>query len=475
MAYIGNTDDDRRIMLDRLGLSGVEELFEDVPAAHRFPRLDLPPARSELEILQEIDELARKNSAGSGELSFVGAGAYQHFIPSVVSYLSGRGEFATAYTPYQAEASQGTVQTIFEYQSMVADLLNMDVVNASHYDGSTAVAEAAIMAVRCSRGKDRVALSGTLHPEYLQVAATYLKPQGVGMTIVNRPSAAGTAGPSREELLAAIDEKTACLIVQNPDFLGRMHDLNGLAEEVHARGALLVIHVDPIATALFESPGSLGADIVTGEGQPFGIPVSYGGPYLGLFAAREKLVRKMPGRLAGETADVNGTRGYVLTLNTREQHIRRDKATSNICTNQGLMALRAAIYLASLGPEGLKEVASLSYQKAHYAAALLSQLPGCHINPGPDQTRNSGEEPLFFKEFVLSTPVPATELVARAAEHGVIPGFPLSRYYPQREHELLVAVTERYTRAQIEQLAAAVKAALSAAEPVHKPVRKEAK
>ena len=457
MTYIGNTDDDRRIMLERLGMSSVEELFQDVPEQQRFPELELPGARSEIEILQEIDALARHNSAGTGEVSFIGAGAYQHFIPSVVSYLAGRGEFTTAYTPYQAEASQGTVQTIFEYQSMVADLLGMDVVNASHYDGSTAVAEAAIMAIRSTRGKDRVAFSGTLHPEYLQVAATYLKPQGVGMTVVNRPTAPDAAGPTREELLAAVDDRTACLIVQNPDFLGRLHDLSGLAEEVHARGALLVIHVDPIATALFQSPGSLGADIVTGEGQPLGIPVSYGGPYLGLFAATEKLVRKMPGRLAGETVDAGGTRGYVLTLNTREQHIRRDKATSNICTNQGLMALRAAIYLAAMGPAGLREVANLSYQNAHYAATLLGEIPGCRINPvAPDS-----ETIPFFKEFVLQTPVPAAELFAAARHHGVIAGLPLSRYYPQRDHEILIAVTERYARSQIEQLAAAVTATLA--------------
>jgi glycine dehydrogenase subunit 1 len=463
MTYIGNTDDDRRIMLERLGISSVEDLFQDVPEAHRFPQIDLPPARTEIEILQEIDALARQNSAGTDTLSFIGAGAYQHFIPSVVSYLAGRGEFTTAYTPYQAEASQGTVQTIFEYQSMVADLLGMDVVNASHYDGSTAVAEAAIMAVRSTRGKDRVALSGTLHPEYLQVAATYLKPQGVGMTVVNRPTASGSAGPTREELLAAVDDRTACLIVQNPDFLGRLHDLSGLAEEVHARGALLVIHVDPIATALFQSPGSLGADIVTGEGQPLGIPVSYGGPYLGLFAAKEKLVRKMPGRLAGETQDAHGRRGYVLTLNTREQHIRRDKATSNICTNQGLMALRAAIYLSSMGPQGLKEVANLSYQKAHYAAGLLAEIPGCQVNA-------SGSAP-FFKEFVLSTPVPAAQVLKAAKERGVIAGFPLATYYPQRQNELLIAVTEPYTRSQIEQLASAVHAAVAATTATREEAR----
>lgn len=453
MAYIGNTDDDRRIMLDALGLDRIDELFADIPAEHRFPQLDLPAAKSELEMLQEIDELAAANGAGAGVLSFVGAGAYQHFIPSTVSYLAGRGEFATAYTPYQAEASQGTVQTIFEYQSMVADLLGMEVVNASHYDGATAVAEAAIMAVRSTRGRTSVAFSGTLHPEYLDVASTYLRPQGIAMDIVGRPAGPDDTGPSREELLDAVTDETACLIVQNPDFLGRLHDLEGLSEAVHARGALLVIHVDPIATALFRSPGSLGADIVTGEGQPLGIPASFGGPYLGLFAARKSLVRKMPGRLAGQTQDAEGRRGFVLTLNTREQHIRREKATSNICTNQGLMALRAAIYLASMGPEGLREVGRLSWHKAHYAAAELAAIPGCEVN--------FGDETPFFKEFVLKSPLEADALIAGCAAVGVIPGLALSRYYPGRDHELLVAVTEQYRREQIDRLVAAVRAVVT--------------
>ncbi len=443
MAYVGNTDADRRIMLKALGLERLEDLFADIPESRRFPELDLSPAMSELEILHEIDELAAMNGGGPRLMSFVGAGAYQHYIPSIVPFLSGRGEFATAYTPYQAEASQGTVQTIFEYQSMVADLLGMEVVNASHYDGATAVAEAAIMAVRSTRGRDSVVLADGLHPEYGEVAATYLRPQGIEIR---------SGGATLEELTDAIDDKTACLIVQNPDFLGRLHDLSGLADAVHERGALLVLHVDPIATAIFSSPGSLGADIVTGEGQPLGIPVSYGGPYLGLFATRRSLVRKMPGRLAGETTDAEGRRGFVLTLNTREQHIRREKATSNICTNQGLMALRAAIYLASLGPQGLREVAMLCYQKAHYAADRLASIPGCRVNRGDGAP--------FFKEFVLSTPRPATDLIAACAPRDVIPGLALSRYYPERTNDVLVAVTEQYSRAQIDALVDAVAAAI---------------
>ena len=448
MAYIGNTLADRQAMLESLGLERIEDLFTDIPTDKAFPALELPPAMSEMEILREIDELASRNAAGSGLVSFVGAGVYQHFIPSVVSYLSSRGEFATAYTPYQAEASQGTLQTIFEYQSMVAELLGMEVVNASHYDGATAVAEAAIMAVRSTRNRGSVVLSAGLHPEYREVTATYLEPQNVGITTVGSLSMEGAEGPSLDELVAAIDDDTACLIVQNPDFQGRLHDLSGLADAVHERGALLVIHTDPIACALFRSPGSLGADIVTGEGQPLGIPVSFGGPYLGIFATRKSLVRKMPGRLAGQTTDARGRRGFVLTLNTREQHIRREKATSNICTNQGLMALRAAIYLSSLGPDGLREVATLCYRKARYAAAKLAELPGCRVNA-------AGEVP-FFREFVLSTPVPASRVIGFCRERGAIPGLALSRYFPDRANELLVAVTEQYTRDQIDSLASAV-------------------
>jgi glycine dehydrogenase subunit 1 len=454
MAYIGNTDNDRQQMLQRIGTGSVRELFADIPGDYRFPEIDLPPAQSELEILREIDELAAKNAAGTATMSFQGAGAYDHFIPAIVPFLAGRGEFATAYTPYQAEASQGTVQTIFEYQSMVANLLGMEVVNASHYDGSTAVAEAGIMAVRATKGRDRVAVTGTLHPEYVQVLKTYLKPQGIGITTVGIPNAPGATGPTAHELIEAIDDRTACLIVQNPDFFGSIHDYRELAAEVHALGALLVVHTDPIASALFQSPGALGADIATGEGQPLGIPLSYGGPYLGLFGAKKSLVRKMPGRLAGETTDTEGKRGYVLTLNTREQHIRREKATSNICTNQGLMALRASIYLAAMGPAGLREVAELCYQKAHYAAKVLADQPGCEV------VSTAGSH--IFKEFVLETAVAAREVIARCRKRGIIPGVALDAYYPSRPNEMLVAVTESATKQTIDELAQAVSESVSA-------------
>jgi glycine dehydrogenase subunit 1 len=405
---------------------------------------------SELECVRAIDTISRQNRDGVTPLAFVGAGAYNHFIPAAVDYLASRGEFTTSYTPYQAEASQGTVQAIFEYQSMMAELLSMEVVNASHYDGATAVAEAVLMAVRATGDRGKAVLSGSIHPEYLAVVDTYCGPQGIEVCNVDPPELPDADGPSVARLLENVDHETACLVVQSPDFLGRLSDYQELAAEVHGRGALLVIHIDPIAAGLFTSPGKLGADIVTGEGQPLGIPLGYGGPYLGILATRRSLVRKMPGRLAGETKDSAGRRGYVLTLNTREQHIRREKATSNICTNQGLMALRAAIYLALMGPVGLREVATLCYQNAHYTADRLKAIPECSVN-------NDSGEP-FFKEFVLRVPIPATDLVDRLREKAIIPGLPLEPYFPQRRHELLVAVTETSCRDDIDVLVDAIAA-----------------
>jgi len=445
MAYLGNTESDRSAMLRKIGFEQIEDLFEDIPESVRFPELNLPAAKSEMEILAEIEDLARRNTAGVS--SFAGAGAYHHFIPAVVPYLASRGEFATAYTPYQAEASQGTLQSIFEYQSMVATLLGMDVVNASHYDGATAVAEAALMAVRSVRNRDSVVVSSGLHPEYRDVMRTYLEPQGIAMSVVGDDTEAGSRGPSPDGLVSAMDESSAAVIVANPDFYGCIGDLSDLARRVHENGALLIVNADPIACGLFRSPGEMGADIVTGEGQPLGIPVSFGGPYLGLFAARAELVRKMPGRLVGQTTDADGARGFVLTLNTREQHIRREKATSNICTNQGLMALRAAIYLSAMGPDGLREAAERCFHNAHFAARELDDITGCSVERGT-----------FFKEFVLTLPVPADELVSALTEKRIIPGVPLSRYHPKRSHEMLIAVTETATAQTISKLVSAIRA-----------------
>ena len=427
-------------MLERIGVTNIEDLFADIPEEQRYPELQLPAGKSEMEVARAVRDYARQDRVGELR-SFAGAGAYHHFIPSVVNFLSSRGEFATAYTPYQAEASQGTLQAIFEYQSMVASLLEVDVVNASHYDGATSMAEACLMAVRASRGKrEHVLVSPSLHPEHIDVLHTYA--DAVGIHVDGYPekrSATEAHLDDPRSLIDQIDAQTAAVVIQNPDFFGRLHDLRGIAEAVHEAGALLILHIDPVASALFRSPGSLGADIVTGEGQSLGIPVSFGGPYLGIFGCSQKLVRRMPGRLVGETDDAEGTKGYVLTLNTREQHIRREKATSNICTNQGLMALRASIYLASMGPQGLREVAELSYQKAHYAAAEIGKLPTFTVDESP-----------FFKEFRVQTPVSAARLVAWCAERGVVPGVALDRFFPAAERELLVAVTETAAREDID-------------------------
>ncbi len=459
MGYVANTNADKRAMLESIGVNSIADLFTDVPEEHRFPELPLPPPLSELDVSREIEALSERNMRVSG-MSFLGGGAWNHFIPRAVPYLASRSEFATAYTPYQPEASQGTLQALFEYQSMLCELLGMEVVNASHYDGATSVAEAALMAVNAARGKrKKVLVSGGLHPQYRSVMQTYLQAMQVKLMALSAGIASAeafhSAGGSPDypfgqaelkQLAAAADEETACVIVQNPDFFGRIQDLAGLADELHAKGVLLVVHTDPIYLGLFRPPGADGADIVTGEGQPLGIDLSFGGPYLGIFGCTKKLVRRMPGRLTGQTTDTEGTRGFVLTLNTREQHIRREKATSNICTNQGLMALRASIYLALMGPAGLREVASLCYHKSHYAAAEIDKLTGFAV---PDDIR-------FFREFVVQVPIPAAEIVKGLSQQGIVPGLDLGRYFSGRRNELLVAVTEMNTKDDIDALVSAL-------------------
>lgn len=436
-------------MLERIGVKSMNELFRAVPEGARYPQLSLPDALSEAEVLEELRRLSQKNVCADRTVSFLGAGAYQRFVPSVVPHLASRGEFVTAYTPYQPEASQGTLQALFEYQSMMADLTGMEVVNASHYDGATSAAEAALMSIHISRDKRRkVVVSPGLHPEYVETMRTYL--QAMDAEVVGDEHDPDGAYGDPHRAVELIDDATACIIVQYPDFFGRLYDLAGLAEAAHARGALLVVHADPIALALFRSPGSHGADIVTGEGQPLGMPLSYGGPYLGIFACRREYVRKLPGRLAGQTVDTDGRRGFVLTLNTREQHIRREKATSNICTNQGLMALHAALYLAAMGQRGLKAVAELSYHRSHYAAARLHELEGFSARTSVP----------FFQEFVLECPLPAEEIIRRSCENGVMPGFDLGRYYPNRTNQLLVCVTEMNAKKHIELLVDTLKEAV---------------
>ncbi len=444
MPYIPHSDEDRKAMLAAVGVRSIEELFEDVPAHARFPELDLPPAFSEMEARWELETLAGANFTTVDGPCFLGAGAYHHFVPAVVDAVLRRGEFYTAYTPYQPEVSQGTLQAIFEYQTMICNLTGMEVSNASHYDGATATAEAAITAVNVHRLKRRkVVVSPLVHPEYRAVVRTYT--QGMRLTVVGDENGGENSGSAG--LTDLLDGDTACLIVQYPDFLGRVEDLSDLAEAAHAVGALLVVVSDPITLGLLKPPGTFGADIVVGEGQGMGAGLNFGGPYLGFFAVRKKYVRKMAGRLVGQTVDAEGNRGFVLTLSTREQHIRRERATSNICTNQGLVALAAAVYMAALGKTGLRRVAELCYHKAHYAADAIDALDGYTV---------LRDKP-FFKEFVVRCPRPVAEINEHLLdEWGIIGGYDLGRDYSHLEDHMLLCVTEMNPRGEIDALVEAL-------------------
>jgi glycine dehydrogenase subunit 1 len=426
-------------MLETIGLESLEDLFQDVPAHARYPNLQLPPAVSELGARWELGSLAEANLAAGEGSCFLGAGAYRHFVPAVVDAVISRGEFYSAYTPYQPEVSQGTLQAIFEYQTMICELTGMDVSNASHYDGATATAEAVITAVNVHRmRRKKVVVSRFVHPEYRDVIRTYT--QGMDLTIVGDETASVQPGD-------LVDEDTACLIVQYPDFLGRFKDLRALSERVHEAGALFVVVADPIALGLLRPPGEFGADIVVGEGQGLGIGLNLGGPYLGFFAAREKHVRKVAGRLVGQTVDAEGERGFVLTLSTREQHIRRERATSNICTNQGLMALAAAVYMAALGRCGMRQVAELCYHKAHYAADRIETLNGFTVL----------RDKRFFKEFAVHCPRPVQEINDELLTGwAIIGGYDLGQSYPELEDHMLICVTEMNPRQEIELLVEAL-------------------
>jgi glycine dehydrogenase subunit 1 len=430
-------------MLQAVGVNAIEDLFADIPESARFPTLALPPGLSPLEIERDMQALSARNLyPGDGVISFLGAGAYRHYSPPFIDYLIGRGEFLTAYTPYQPEVSQGTLQAIFEYQTMMAELTGMDVSNASHYDGATAAAEAVIMAINVLPKRRRVLISPAVHPHYRQVVRTYT--QGMGLDI------RGDEDPTADTnaLLTRLDQDTALVIVQSPNFFGQLETLEGLADRVHAVGALLCVVAEPIQMGLFQPPGSYGADIVCGEGQPLGMPVSFGGPYLGYFCTRDQYVRKMSGRLVGETIDTAGRRSYTLTLSTREQHIRRAKATSNICSNQGLMALAAGIYLAAMGKQGLRRVAELCYHNAHYLADQIDHLPGYRV----------WQDNLFFQEFVVECPQPAATVNQILLDkYHIIGGYALSRDYPHLTNHLLVCATEMTTRAEMDALVAALK------------------
>ncbi len=456
MSFVPNTGADRARMLAAVGAGSMDDLFRDVPGRFRYPVLELPAPLSEMEVLRELGRLAEMNA----DLPcFLGAGAYRHFIPSVVDTVVSRSEFATAYTPYQPEISQGTLQAIFEYQTMIARLTGLDVSNASHYDGATSVAEAVVMAVNVfQRERRRVLISRGVHPQYRRVVRAYT--QGMGLEVT------GDEGTETgiSALSEACDNGVACVVVQTPDFLGRVtdpRDLRVLAESVHACGALLVVAANPIALGLLSPPGACGADIAVGEGQALGNALSFGGPYLGYMAFRREHIRRSSGRIAGETTDAGGRRGYVFTLSTREQHIRREKATSNICTNQSLNALAAAVYLSALGPRGLRRVAELCYQKAHYAAERIAALPGYALATGAvPATQNAHGAPAasgnFFHEFVVRGPRPVAEINRALYEKGIIGGFDLGADYPELAGHMLLCCTEMNTRAEIDALVEAL-------------------
>lgn len=441
MTYIPISPSERDAMLKTVGVTDLAALFTAVPEKYRFPQLQLPPALTEMEAAAHLAEMAEGNDNVRQHLiSFLGAGAYNHYVPSVVDHILRRGEFYTAYTPYQPEISQGTLQAIFEYQSLMTALTGMDVSNASHYDGATAAAEAVSLAHAQFRGKRRkVLLSATVHPQYRAVIRTYA--QGMELELSgDDPTADLEAGP--DSLVSLIDDQTMLLIVQYPDFFGRIYDYTRLFEAAHAQGALVCVVANPTALIMLKTPADMGADVVVGEAQPFGIPLWYGGPSLGFFTTKKSFVHKMAGRLVGETVDSRGQRAYVLTLTAREQHIKRERATSNICTNQGLLALACAVYMSVLGKTGLQEVADLCYQKAHYAADQLSKVKGyglCFTDP-------------FFHEFALCCPKPVSEINAHLLEHGILGGYDLGQDYPALRDHMLIAATEMTSKEDIDAL-----------------------
>ena len=444
MRYIPNSPEERAEMLEAIGLHSAEQLFDSIPSELRLQRpLNTPAALSEIELLDKFERMGRRNAAAR-RISFLGGGAYSHYIPTIVDHIISRSEFFTAYTPYQPEISQGTLQTIFEFQTLVCQLTGMEVANASMYDGSTALAEAVLMAERVTRRSKAIA-SSSVHPQYLEVVTTYLQHAGIHLELTGFDEKTGQSGAA---LAAAVDDETAAVVVQSPNFFGCIEDVKALADAAHAKGALLIVAItEAMSLGLLKSPGACDADIVVAEGQSFGVPLSFGGPYVGLFATRDKYARQIPGRLVGEAYDKKGRRGFVLTLATREQHIRREKATSNICTNEGLIALAATVYMETMGRRGIQEAARQCVQKAAYAAKRIASVKGFSLAfTGP-----------YFNEFVVRAPGNAAQLLSRLAkEEEIEGGIALSRFMPNRANDFLVCVTETNTREQIETLVSAL-------------------
>jgi glycine dehydrogenase subunit 1 len=444
LRYIPHTEEDVRKMLQAIGVKNVEDLFETIPAELRLPRpLTLPALLSEPDLLHHLQGLASQPLP-----HFLGGGAYRHHIPAVVSHLTSRSEFYTAYTPYQAEISQGTLQAIFEYQTLMCQLTGMEISNASMYDGASSLAEAVLMARRITK-KKKVLVSQAVHPEYRRVIQTYIDPEEEEIVLI--PYQKGKGKTNEDALSKFLDQEVSAVVVQNPNFFGVVEDLQTIAERVHwVEGLMIAGFSEAIAYGILRSPGETGADIVAGEGQSLGIPLSFGGPYLGIFTTREQFIRNMPGRLVGETVDLEGNRGFVLTLAAREQHIRRERATSNICTNEGLCALMATIFLSCLGKKGLRELALMNLSKAEYAKKAASQIQGCRV---------AFSSPTF-NEFVLEINGVPEKILERMKTEGILGGLSLSRFYPELDHHLLVTVTEMNTREEIDRWANVLEKAL---------------
>lgn len=438
MTFNPHTVEDRQAMLAATAAASIEDLFGAIPENVRFPALNLPAALSEQEAFKRLGELAFRNMNTYEHPSFLGAGSYTHYVPAAVQQIVFRGEFYTAYTPYQPEVAQGTLQAIYEYQSMICGLTGMDVSNASLYDGATALAEGSLLTVSLPRKRTRIVVAGTVHPHYRDVVTTYTS--GIGVDVVELPVPASGFRTDPSDFDEYLDDQLACIVVQYPNFFGTIEDIAAIADKAHSCGASLVVSAYPTALGLLKAPGELGADVVTGEGQPLGNVQTFGGPVVGILATHQRLVRQMPGRLAGIAHDAEGKRGYVLALQTREQHIRREKATSNICTNQGLMALAASVYLATLGPQGLRRIAEVCYQNAHYLASQLEST-------GKFELRNDGE---FFNEFTVTCDESPDSLNRRLREAGIIGGYDLGVLGSELNGMMLLSATEMTNRAAIE-------------------------
>jgi len=444
LRYIPHTEEDVQKMLKAMGVKSIEDLFGNIPKGQRLSKpLGLPGPLSEIDLIRHMEGLQSPILT-----SFLGGGAYDHFIPAVVSHLASRSEFYTAYTPYQAEISQGTLQAIFEFQTLMCQLTGMEVSNGSMYDGASSLAEAVLMAHRIT-GRKKVLLSQTIHPEYREVIQTYIDREEQEIVLIPYPKGEGRTD---EKILAQfLDQDVSAVVIQNPNFFGVIEDLQTIAERVHQKGGLMIAGFsEPIAYGMLRPPGEFGADIVAGEGQSLGIPLSFGGPYLGIFTTRDKFIRNMPGRLVGETVDLEEKRGFVLTLATREQHIRRERATSNICTNEGLCALMATIFLSCLGKEGLRELAMMNLSKAEYAKKAVSQIKSCKV---------AFSSPTF-NEFVLEIKGDPEKVLEKLKEEGILGGLSLVKFYPELNHHLLVTVTEINKKEEIDQWAEVLEKAL---------------